>query len=93
MDIIIYTDTIGVQIKPVISPSCTNDLSCYEYGLRSDITEVLLPRETMAMLENPLECSIKLGCSYEIFVETSKLQLFSNITYNTPGRYHIIFEC
>lgn len=61
-----------------------NERSCFEYGLNSTITEVLLPKETMSMMEHR-ECSIELGCSYEVIVETSHLKLYKNITYTIPG--------
>lgn len=89
----IYIGSIGVRINPLMNNNhCDNDLSCHAYGLTSNITEVLLPRETMSHLEKPSDCSIVLGCSYEIVVETSKLKIFKNITYNVPGKIIIEFN-
>lgn len=87
---IFYIDSIGIQIKPLfdeknIENNC-NKRSCFEYGLNSTITEALLPRETMSMTEHKEECSIQLGCSYEIIVETTRTKLYKNITYTMPGK-------
>lgn len=47
-------------------------------------TEILLPRDPMIELEHH-ECSVMLGCMYDVLVETTDRMLRQTTKYTVPG--------
>lgn len=48
------------------------------------ITEVLLPRDPMPILEYR-ECTVEPSCTYQVFVETADRKVQNELQFTVPG--------
>lgn len=55
------------------------------------VSEVLLPEDPMPILEHP-ECSIRPGCLYNIFVESTDRAINESVQLLVPGNVNCSLE-
>lgn len=55
------------------------------FVLCQNLTNVLLPRDPMPLIEHHDECKIEPDCNYTVYVETSDRSVQQIIKYELPG--------
>ncbi|XP_031623796.1 mast/stem cell growth factor receptor kita-like [Contarinia nasturtii] len=83
---------LDVGLIPVVDEYCTNRKPCREYGLLSNVTEILLPKNPLIELEHH-ECSVMAGCSYEVKIETADLTIKQTTNYTVPDCVSDVCSC
>uniref|UniRef100_A0A336M4X8 CSON012218 protein n=1 Tax=Culicoides sonorensis TaxID=179676 RepID=A0A336M4X8_CULSO len=73
-----------------VKPHCENDI-CAEYSHNS--TQIILPE--FPEIKEHAECRLRLGCDYNVFIETSNKELLrpvQNTHLSWGGRQQLIFD-